>query len=101
MTHRVTHKRIKRPDGVYEKGDTFEPTEAELESFSDRLEAVDEDDESGTLPFNPESNTNDEVAEKVEDIEEESTLRALLNLERQQKDRTGAIEAIEARLDEV
>jgi len=59
------------------------------------------DGESGTLPFNPEDHTNDEVAEKVADIDEPAALRALLSLEAEQKDRDGATEAIQDRLDEL
>lgn len=57
--------------------------------------------ESGTLPFNPENHTNDEVAERVAEIDDEATLVALRNLEAEQKDRDGATEAIDARLDEL
>ena len=62
------------------------------------LDAVDGEP---TLPFSPENHTNDEVAEKVADIDEPAALRALLNLEAEQKDRDGATEAIQNRLDEL
>lgn len=49
MSHRVQRKRIVRSrshdDGrkVFEAGDVFEPTQAEIESFGDRLEPVEEE----------------------------------------------------------
>lgn len=62
---------------------------------------LDDDAESGTLPFNPADHTNDEIADCVADIDDPATLRALLNLEEEQKDRSGATDAIEERLDEL
>jgi len=59
------------------------------------------DGETGTLPFSPQNYTNDEIAEKVADIDEPAALRALLSLEAEQKDRAGATDAIEDRLDEL
>ena len=99
------HDRSDDSDPI-EPGDVFEPTDAELEAFRDLLEPVDEDEElpdgeSGTLPFNPESKTIPEIEEKLEDVDDEETLEALRNLEQQQKDRDGAVDAIEARLEEV
>lgn len=44
--HRVTRKYITRSSGeTFEQGDVFEPTQAELDAFGDRLEEVEEDDE--------------------------------------------------------
>jgi hypothetical protein len=57
--------------------------------------------ESGTLPFNPENQTNSEIEERVAEIDDVATLRALLNLEEEQKDREGATDAIEARIHEL
>ncbi|WP_137288632.1 hypothetical protein [Natronorubrum halophilum] len=59
------------------------------------------DGETGTLPFNPEEHTNDEIAERVAEIDDEATLIALRNLEEDQKDRDGAKNAIDSRLDEL
>ncbi|GAB3669547.1 hypothetical protein [Halopiger thermotolerans] len=59
------------------------------------------DAESGTLPFNPESNTIHEIEDKLEDVDDEETLRALRTLEEEQKDRDGATDAIDDRLDEL
>lgn len=45
--YRVTRQSITRREGdevvTYEEGDTYEPTDAELEHFGDRLEKVEED----------------------------------------------------------
>ncbi|WP_147435155.1 hypothetical protein [Haloarcula sp. Atlit-120R] len=62
---------------------------------------LEDDAESGTLPFNPADLTNDEVADRAADIDDPATLRALLNLEEEQKDRSGATDAIEERLGEL
>lgn len=105
--YRVTHKWIRRGGEVIEEGETFEPSEAELNAFSDRLEPVDDspDDEEDPPPeetsFDPADYTNDEVEEEVADIDDEEQLRALLELEQEQRDRSGAIDAIEERLEEV
>jgi hypothetical protein len=57
--------------------------------------------EGDTLPFNPEEHTNDEVAERVADIDDVETLIALRNLEEEQQDRAGATDAIEDRIDDL
>lgn len=44
-THRVVGKRIYRHDGYAEVGDRITPTAAERRAFSDRLEAVTDDDD--------------------------------------------------------
>lgn len=59
------------------------------------------EDADGTLPFDPGNYTNDEVAERVADIDDPDTLEALKNLEEQQQDRAGATDAIADRLDEL
>lgn len=64
-------------------------------------EVIDADDADGTPPFNPGDHTNDEVAERVADIDDTEVLTALKNLEEQQQDRTGATDAIEERLTEL
>lgn len=56
---------------------------------------------SQTLPFNPEAHTNDEIEDRVQDVDDESVLRALLNIEQEQKDRAGATDAIQNRLDDL
>ena len=107
--HRVTHKRIRRSsDEVYYEGDEFEPTDAELSAFGDRLEPVDDDPDDeedpppeDELPFDPADYTNDEVAEEVEDVDDAAELEALLEAEQEDQDRSGATDAIESRLEEV
>ena len=64
-------------------------------------EVIDVDDADGTLPFNPGEHTNDEVADRVTDIDDAEVLTALKNLEEQQQDRAGATAAINDRLDEL
>ncbi|WP_226041572.1 hypothetical protein [Natrinema sp. DC36] len=67
------------------EGVTYDPTEAE----------------TGTLPFNPEEHTNDEIEERVAEIDDEAALVALRSLEEEQKDRDGAKDAIDSRLDDL
>jgi len=52
-------------------GDTFEPTDAELESFGDAIEATDMEDESNSESAEPTAHTPDEDTEDtpVEDKE--------------------------------
>lgn len=64
----------------------------------DDLELTEHD---GTLPFSPEEHTNDEIADRVADIDDRATLIALRRLEQEQKDRTGATDAIQSRLGEL
>ncbi|WP_135827304.1 hypothetical protein [Halorussus halobius] len=59
------------------------------------------DGESETPPFNPESHTLGELDEKLDDVDDEAALVALRNLEEEQKNRAGATEAIDARLNEL
>lgn len=92
-------------DGVFEGGD-----EAWLTRFADRYDAdpdalrVGDDDldgESGTLPFSPDAFTVGEIEDRIADIDDAATVRALRNLEEEQQDRTTAIDALDARLDEL
>ena len=62
---------------------------------------VDTEGPDGTLPFDPGNHTNDEVAERVADVDDPDTLEALKSLEEQQQDRAGATDAITDRLDEL
>jgi len=59
------------------------------------------DEEAEALPFNPENKTNAEIEDRVQDIDGAETLRALRNLEEDQKDRDGSKSAITGRLDEL
>ena len=83
-------------DVLDESGDSDEEGEETDESDVNEVAG-----ESGTLPFNPEAKTNDDIADRVADIDDPETLQALLNLEEEQQDRTGATDAIEDRLDEL
>ncbi|PSP80171.1 hypothetical protein BRC81_02985 [Halobacteriales archaeon QS_1_68_20] len=56
---------------------------------------------SGTLPINPESHTVDDLREEIQTIDDAETLRALRNLEADQKNRETALDAIESRLADV
>lgn len=51
--YRVTHQSVTRnEDGervVYEKGDTFDATDAEISAFGDRLEKVEDEPETEVL----------------------------------------------------
>lgn len=95
----------------FDAGDTQDVDE-ELASYlsdHDDFEVADnatdgedvEEDSTAALPFNPKDHTNDEVAERVQDIDDAETLTALLNLEEDQKNRDGATDAITDRLDEL
>ncbi|MDL0127074.1 hypothetical protein [Halobacterium salinarum] len=57
--------------------------------------------EGGTLPFNPEEHTNAEIEERIAGIDDVETVRALKNLEEEQKDRSGATDAFDDRLTEL
>lgn len=59
------------------------------------------DGEGGTLPFNPEEHTNAEIEERIADIDDVETVRALKNLEEEQQDRSGATDAFDDRLTEL
>lgn len=96
----------------FEDGDEAEVNEDTADRLTDRhdFELVEDTDDEGvdmdgvepeTLPFNPREYTNDEVADQVEKIDDPETVRALYNLEVDQRDRTGATDAIESRLDEL
>lgn len=75
--YRVTRKRINRQDGTYEKGETFEPTEAELSSFGDRLEKVEPDEPEGDdtdsepVEADSEAEEGDDTENDVEDADSE------------------------------
>jgi len=59
------------------------------------------DGPSGTLPFNPEDHTNAEIEERAADIDDPEAVRALRNVEAEQKNRDGAADALGERLDEL
>jgi hypothetical protein len=88
------HRHIERggsgPDGSADVEELPEPTDLSLDTS-----------EAEALPFNPESHTIDELEAKLDDVDDEAALKALRNLEAEQKDRDGATEAIDDRLDEL
>jgi hypothetical protein len=57
--------------------------------------------EGGALPFNPEEHTIAEIEERIADIDDVETVRALKNLEEEQQDRSGATDAFDDRLTEL
>jgi len=75
--------------------------EVVAERWADHYGVVDTTDPDGTLPFNPADHTNDEVAERVADIDDPAVLTALKNLEEEQQNREGATDAIEERIAEL
>lgn len=111
-SHRlIGQKRLtRRTDDGYEHigpGEAFEPTEAELRAFGDRLEPVDEaadgDDagEEGTgtePPFDPTGHSVSEIEDALDDGDyDDDELAALLAAEQADDDpRTTAVDAIEA-----
>jgi len=60
-----------------------------------------DDAESEKLPFSPESHTVAEIEERIAEIEDPDTLRALRNLEQEQKNRETATAAIEGQLSDM
>jgi len=88
-------------DTEQEGGDESEADEAESGIAEEEPSADDFDGESETLPFNPENKTNSDIREEIQDIDDEATLVALLNLEKEQKDRKGAKDHIKDRIDKL
>lgn len=74
---------------------------ADQDDVDESIDELEAEGESGTLPFNPEDHTNSEIEDRVAEIDDVETLRALRNLEAEQEDRTGATDAIEDRIDEL
>lgn len=110
-THRWTSStRLKRHNTgeTIKPGETFEPTESELRAFGNQIEEVDDDPvpadldgETGTLPLNPKGYTIPELEEELTDVDDREELIAVGNLESEQQDRDGALEAVEARIAEL
>jgi len=120
VTHPLAERDTAPPDGVtIAPGESYDVVDGAVDVPEDVAEAVAErwaehygvdaaplravdvdlEDADGMLPFNPGDHTNDEVAERVADIDDWATLEALKNLEEQQQDRAGATDAIADRLD--
>lgn len=74
--YRVTRKEHTRTeDGetvTYEVGDTFEPTDAEIDSFGDKLAKVESDDTSES-DSSESTDTEEETEESTEESEEAET----------------------------
>ena len=122
VTHPLAERETEPPDAVtVAPGESYDIVDGAVDVPDDVAEAVAErwaehygvnaapllagdvdlEDADGTLPFNPGDHTNDEVAERVADIDDPATLEALTRLEEQQQDRAGATDAIAERLDEL
>ncbi|WP_254535230.1 hypothetical protein [Halomarina litorea] len=108
--YRVTAPNYGAPGNRREQGEVFEPTEAEISAFRDKLEPVeDESDDGGeasdqageeddaSAPFDPSDMTIDEFEGELDGGDYgEDELAALAVAEREGKHRDGAINAIEA-----
>ncbi|MFC6766009.1 hypothetical protein [Natrinema soli] len=88
--------------------DPFEVEESVAADHPRTLERVDDggdvdggSDEADGTSADPGEHTIDELEAKLEDVDDPEVLRELVNLERSQKNRDGALDAIEARLDEL
>jgi hypothetical protein len=76
-----------------------EPSEflaADAESFENGIETV-----RDAVAFDPSEQTNDEITELVQDVDNVEELDAIKELETADKNRTGALDAIDDRLDEL
>lgn len=78
-----------------------EPTELLSADTSDESVEDDTETEPDAVAFDPSDNTNAEVAELVEDVDTVEELDAIRELETADKNRTGALDAIDDRLDEL
>ena len=96
--------------GTYRRAEeTFEIEREFVENNPRLVEPVDDeaadddlpDGPSGTLPFNPEDHTNAEIEERAADIDDPEAVRALRNVEAEQKNRDGALDVFGERLDEL
>jgi hypothetical protein len=86
--------------GAWERVEEDDEQDSSQETDADVSE-LEAEGESGTLPFNPEDHTNSGIKERVAEIDDVATLKALRNLEEEQKDRSGAKDAIDDRLAEL
>lgn len=86
---------------VDERGD-FELVDAgEVEDEGEAPDLEPLDGAEGKLPFNPESKNIDDIEERIAEIDDVETLKALRNIEEEQKDRTGATDALTARINDL
>lgn len=128
MSDALVEVRVDRPqyrhDGEqYERDDTLEVPKRVLNRHPNSLERIEEataaepgddagdadaeieltDEDGGTIPFNPTNFSVDEVEDRIADIEDADTIRSLRTLEQTEDGdpRTTAIEAFDARIDEL
>lgn len=119
MSDALVEVRVDRPQyrsggEQYERGDTLAVSKRELDRHPNSLEKIGEvtdepEDEdvpegaSGDLPFLPPDHSVAEIEERIAEIEDTDVLIALRNVEQQEQDdpRTTAIEAFDARIDEL
>lgn len=103
--YRVVHKAISRREGdvivTYEAGDEFEPSDSELQSFSDRLEEVVEEDSVDETPTGDATETGFQLGDlTVAEVEAElatGEYDAFLDEIAEQAERKGVQAAIESR----
>lgn len=110
-THRVVGKYWQYGDTRYEPGDVCAPPDSALEHFPNRFEPLEDapepqddgepDDDDRVAVPDVGSMTNDDVEEYVAGQDDPRVLEAMLEDEQAGDDRTGAVEAIASRLDEV
>ena len=125
MSDALVEVRVDRPQyrsggEQYERGDTLEVSKRELDRHPNSLERIEAaatdptaddaaaladtiQDDGGTVPFNPTNFSVDDVEDRIADIENVDTIRALRTLEQTEDGdpRTTAVEAFDARIDEL
>jgi hypothetical protein len=99
--HRVTRGKIVRnEDGdlvTYEEGDTFDPTDAELSAFGDRLEAESEGETPGGNGPETPLELDELTVSDVEDALATGEYDDQLDMIEEAADRVGVQEAVEDR----
>lgn len=97
----------------YEQEDELEVSEETLEEYPRRLERVDDvqeesaeaDEEDGLtiddLDPHPDDRTISELEERVADVDDVELLETILEAEQEDDPRTGAVDAVQDRLDEL
>ncbi|WP_455448305.1 hypothetical protein [Natrinema thermotolerans] len=70
--------------------------EGDAESFEERIDTV-----RDAVTFDPADHTIDEIADLVEDVDSAEELEGIRELEKHEKDRSGALDVIDERLDEL
>ena len=93
--YQVTRKSIRMGGKKYEPGDKINIGDRTAKLLSDRVEEID------TIPFEPSTLTNSEIEEAVQDVDDVDLIEKLLDAEQSGDNRTGAIEALEERIDEL